>query len=180
MNSNDLCMIDHIDDLAEAGIRSLKIEGRMKSMYYVATTVRAYRMAIDDYYNGRKRDLISEVSSASHRRYTTGFYYGKPGSEDQNYESSNYIREYSFVGKVLSYDESTGTALVQQRNKIVKGDTVEIIGPGVDASEQVIASMKDADTGLELKEAPHPKQKLLITVDVPVAKDYILRKPVKE
>jgi len=180
MNSNDLCMIGHIKDLADAGVTSLKIEGRMKSMYYVATTVRAYRMAIRDYENGTARDLTDELSKASHRRYTTGFYYGNPGRDDQNYEDSNYIRNYSFVGKVLSYDRETGIAVVQQRNKIVRGDEVEIIGPGEVRFRQTIEEMTDPETGLSLKEAPHPKQLLKIKMKNEVKRDYILQKPLNE
>ncbi|MBQ9179312.1 MAG: U32 family peptidase, partial [Firmicutes bacterium] len=132
MNSGDLCMIEHIADLAEAGVYSLKIEGRMKSIFYVATTVAAYRKAIDDYYAGKPFDesLLEEVGKVSHRKFTTGFFYRQPGAADQDYLTSDYMREYSFVGKVLDYDEATGMATVEQRNKMSLGDEVEIFGPG--------------------------------------------------
>ena len=118
MNSKDLCMIRHIPDLVHAGIDSAKIEGRMKSIFYVATVVHAYRQAIDAYYEDPdnyvfREEWMEELLKASHREFTTGFYYGKPGHEEQNYRTSRYTKEYSFIGKVLSYNEETGIAKVE-------------------------------------------------------------------
>lgn len=123
LNSKDLCMIDNIDKLIECGIDSLKIEGRVKSEYYVATVVRSYRMAIDAYYEGRYDEnislkLLSEIRKASHRDFTHGFFLEKPDSNAQIYDRSSYIRLYDFLAKVLSYDEETSIATLEQRNKI--------------------------------------------------------------
>ena len=127
MNSRDLCMLDGIPDLAAAGVSSLKIEGRMKSAYYVATVVSAYRTALDHYLadpDNYQYDpaWFTELCKASHREFTHGFYYNKPSAEDQNYQSSDYIREYSFVGMVKGVEPETGFALVEQRNKFSIGD----------------------------------------------------------
>ena len=115
-NSKDLCMIGHMPELMESGLYSLKIEGRMKSIYYVANTVRVYRKAIDEYNKSPESykfdpKWIEELSKVSHRKFTTGFYLNKPTEEDQLYTSSSYIREYDFIGVVLDYDEETGMAL---------------------------------------------------------------------
>ena len=134
LNSRDLCMIDHIPDLAEAGVYSLKIEGRMKSMYYVATVVTAYRAAIDSYLSDPENYVFDtkyydELCKASHREFTHGFYYNKPTDKDQNYLTSDYTRDYSFIGLVRETDETTGLTTVEQRNKFSVGDIVEIFGP---------------------------------------------------
>ena len=183
MNSHDLCMIQHIPDLINAGLSSLKIEGRMKSVYYVAATVRAYRLAIDAYYEdpeGWKPDdeLYSEVCKVSHRNFTTGFFYGNPGASAQNYSSSTYIKEYSFTGKVISYDEDTGTALVEQRNKMTLGDTIEVLGPGNTSFSQVLTEMYDAETGERLESCPHAQQMIRIKMEKPVKENYLLRKKI--
>ena len=183
MNSHDLCMIQHIPDLINAGLSSLKIEGRMKSVYYVAATVRAYRLAIDAYYEdpeGWKPDdeLYSEVCKVSHRNFTTGFFYGNPGASAQNYSSSTYIKEYSFTGKVISYDEDTGTALVEQRNKMTLGDTIEVFGPGNASFSQVLTEMYDAETGERLESCPHAQQMIRIKMEKPVKENYLLRKKI--
>lgn len=183
MNSHDLCMIQHIPDLINAGLSSLKIEGRMKSVYYVAATVRAYRLAIDAYYEdpeGWKPDdeLYSEVCKVSHRNFTTGFFYGNPGASAQNYSSSTYIKEYSFTGKVISYDEDTGTALVEQRNKMTTGDTIEVFGPGNASFSQVLTEMYDAETGERLESCPHAQQMIRIKMEKPVKENYLLRKKI--
>ena len=183
MNSHDLCMIQHIPDLINAGLSSLKIEGRMKSVYYVAATVRAYRLAIDAYYEdpeGWKPDdeLYSEVCKVSHRNFTTGFFYGNPGASAQNYSSSTYIKEYSFTGMVISYDEDTGTALVEQRNKMTLGDTIEVFGPGNASFSQVLTEMYDAETGERLESCPHAQQMIRIKMEKPVKENYLLRKKI--
>ena len=177
MNSGDLCMIEHIADLAEAGVYSLKIEGRMKSIFYVATTVAAYRKAIDDYYAGKPFDqsLLEEVGKVSHRKFTTGFFYRQPGAADQDYLTSDYMREYSFVGKVLDYDEATGMATVEQRNKMSLGDEVEIFGPGAPFFIQKIEDMRD-EAGEPIESAPHAQQIVRIKMDQPVGENYIIRK----
>lgn len=184
MNSKDLCMIEHIDDLVNSGIASAKIEGRNKSIFYLAIIVGAYRKAIDAYYAGeydseKKEFCLSELSKASHREFTTGFYYNKADEHSQNYKSSSYVREYSFVGMINGYDEESSMAIVEQRNKMIIGDKVEIFGPDCDAFEQTVTEMYDYETGEALKSAPHPQQMLKIKVDRPVKADYMMRKEIK-
>lgn len=183
MNSKDLCMLEHIPELAAAGISSAKIEGRMKSVFYVATIVSAYRRAIDAYYDNPEGYVynpqwMSELKKASHREFTTGFYFDKPTDEDQNYQTSAYIREYSFIGMVKSYDEHTGMAVVEQRNKMVLGDEIEVFGPGKEFFTQKLTVLQNEE-GEPIESAPHPQQILRIKMEQPVAEKYILRKKKK-
>ncbi|NLV89487.1 MAG: U32 family peptidase [Tissierellia bacterium] len=180
MNSKDLCMIEHIPDLIKAGIKSFKIEGRVKSSYYVATVIRSYRMAIDEYYRnpaGYKfnEKWLEEIKKASHRDFTTGFYFGKPTEEAQVYTSSSYIRGYDFVGLVLDYDEESKIATVEQRNRMFVGDEVEVFGPNKDYFIQRIDKMWDEE-GNEIEVAPHPQQIVKIYMEKPVEKMDIIRK----
>lgn len=177
MNSADLCMINHISDLAEAGIMSAKIEGRMKSVFYVATVVSAYRRAIDDYYAGREfnDDLLSELKKVSHRKFSTGFYYHYPTNEDQNYLTGAYERDYTFVGIVKAYDEEKGLAKIEQRNKMTVGEKIEIFGPDMPYFEQRIEEMLNEE-GEVIDAAPHPKQIVYIKTDKKVKPNYILRR----
>ena len=179
MNSRDLCMMDGIPDLAAAGVSSLKIEGRMKSAYYVATVVSAYRTALDHYLadpDNYQYDpaWFTELCKASHREFTHGFYYNKPSAEDQNYQSSDYIREYSFVGMVKGVEPETGFALVEQRNKFSIGDEIEIFGPGVPFTKEVITEMYNQE-GEPVESAPHPQQIIKLKLSTPVKENYILR-----
>ena len=181
MNSRDLCMIEHIPDLVANGITSAKIEGRMKSVFYVATVVHAYRRAIDAYFQDPENYVfdshyLDELKKASHREFTTGFYYSKPTNEDQNYITSDYTREYSFIGVVRSYDSETGYAQVEQRNKMNLGDEIEVFGPDIDYFSQELTELYDLESGQALKSAPHPQQMLKIKMDKPVGENYILRK----
>ncbi|NLY85943.1 MAG: U32 family peptidase [Tissierellia bacterium] len=180
MNSKDLCMIEHIPELIKAGIKSFKIEGRVKSSYYVATVVRSYRMAIDEYYKNPEEykfneKWLEEIKKASHRDFTTGFYFGKPTSEAQVYTSSSYIRGYDFVGLVLDYDEETKLATVEQRNRMFVGDEIEVFGPNKDYFIQKIDKMWDEE-GNEIDVAPHPQQIVRIHMEKPVSRMDILRK----
>lgn len=130
MNSKDLCMIEYIPEIVESGIYSLKIEGRMKSEFYVASIVKAYREALDTYwenpaeykFNPKWMEILLKIS---HRKYHTGFYFGK--SESQVYETSAYVRDYDIIGTVLSYDEETKVAVIEQRNRVFEGDEVEVL-----------------------------------------------------
>ena len=181
MNSKDLCMIRHIPDLVHAGIDSAKIEGRMKSIFYVATVVHAYRQAIDAYYEDPdnyvfREEWLEELLKASHREFTTGFYYGKPGHEEQNYRTSRYTKEYSFIGKVLSYNEETGIAKVEQRNKMNVGDHIEVFGPDISFFPMTIIDLADWESGEKLESAPHAQQILAMHMAEPVKPGYILRK----
>ena len=180
LNSRDMCMIDSIPDLVDAGVTSFKIEGRMKSMYYVATIVSAYRMALDAYLsdpeNYEYKDYyFTELCKASHREFTHGFYYNKPTDKDQNYLTSDYTRDYSFVGLVKGFDDSTGRTIVEQRNKFSVGDTVEIFGPRVPFYEEVITEMFDEE-GNPVDSAPHPQQILQIRFKNKPEEDFIIRK----
>lgn len=179
-NSKDLCMIGHIHRLIEGGVGSLKIEGRMKSSYYVATVTGAYRKAIDDYYSDPESYspdplLLDEVSKVSHREYSTGFYLGEDGPGSQVYKSSSYIREYDFVGIVVDYDPETGYGRIEQRNPITLGDEIEIMVPRGGFFTQKITGMLDGEKN-PITRAPHPRMTLYIPLDRPVAEFSILRR----
>ena len=180
MNSRDLCMIDCIPDLVNAGVTSFKIEGRMKSMYYVATVVSAYRSAIDKYLADPDNYVydpsdFDELCKASHREFTHGFYYHKPTDKDQNYLTSDYTRDYSFVGLVRDTDPETGLTTVEQRNKFSVGDTIEIFGPMTPYYEEVIEEMYDEE-GNPVESAPHPQQILKIRFKRVPGENFIMRK----
>lgn len=184
LNSRDLCMIEHLDKIVESGIMSAKVEGRMKSVFYVATVIHAYRQAIDAYFADPARyefkaEWLTELKKVSHREFTTGFYFDKPTNQDQNYQTSAYTRAYSFVGIVKSYDSATGYAVVEQRNKMTLGDEIEVFGPDIPFFKQALESMYDAESGEPLESAPHPQQVLRIKMDQPVKENYILRKAIR-
>ena len=183
-NSKDLCMIDHIPELIEAGIYSFKIEGRMKTPFYVGTVVKAYRQAIDDYmtdpalYESRKAYYIEEVSKASHRDYTTAFYFGKPDGNQQVYTNNSYIRDYDFIGMVMEDSDEDGFAVVMQRNKFEKGETIEVMPQKGDSWKMEVELMYNED-GDEVVSAPHPQQILKVKFPAPVKKFDMLRKETK-
>ncbi|NMB26853.1 MAG: U32 family peptidase [Tissierellia bacterium] len=179
-NSKDLAMIEYIPELVDSGINSFKIEGRVKSSYYVATVIRSYRRAIDEYFKDPqnyifKEDWINEIKKASHRDFTTGFYFNKPTEEDQVYTSSSYIREYDYVGLVLDYDKESKIATIEQRNRMFVGDEVEIFGPNKDYFIQTIETMWDEE-GEKIEVAPHPQQIIKMKMDKPVESWDIIRK----
>ncbi|MBQ0040677.1 MAG: U32 family peptidase [Clostridiales bacterium] len=180
LNSRDMCMIDSIPELVNAGVTSFKIEGRMKSMYYVATIVSAYRAAIDAYLadpDNYKYDekYFKELCKASHREFTHGFYFNKPTDKDQNYLTSEYTRDYSFVGLIKGYEESTGLTIVEQRNKFEVGDVIEVFGPRTEFYEETITEMYDEE-GNVVTSAPHPQQVLKIRFNRKPDVDFIMRK----
>lgn len=159
MSSKDLCMIEHIPELIEAGINSLKIEGRMKSSYYVASIVKAYREAIDRYMEDPKNykydpKLLEELMKPSHRPYTTGFYFDE--EIRQNYESSAYIQDYDMVGIVKDYNKESHIATVQQRNKVCRGDLVEVLAIKGDNKVIKFEDMR-LENGEEIESAPRPQ-----------------------
>lgn len=179
-NSKDLCMIEYLPELIKSGIKSFKIEGRVKSSYYVSTVIRAYKMALDEYYRDSenfiyKSEWINEVKKVSHRDFTTGFYFGRPSGEAQVYTTSSYIRGYDFVGMVLDYDEDTGIATVEQRNRMFLGDEIEVFGPDIDFFTQKIQDMWDKK-GNPIDVAPHPQQIIKMKMDKPVKRFYLIRK----
>lgn len=180
-NSKDLCMIEHIPELIQTGIRSLKIEGRMKSLYYVATVVSAYRKAIDKYFENPEAYRtdpywLEEIAKASHREYTTGFYFSRPGAQDQVYDTSAYVRNYDFVGIVLEFDQEKGIAKIEQRNRMDVGDTIEIMSPKKRHTSQRIDNMWDEE-GNPIDSAPHPQQIIYMKMDHSVSPWNLLRKP---
>ncbi|SFP10741.1 putative protease [Oscillibacter sp. PC13] len=154
MNSRDMCMIDHLDDLLAVGLDSLKIEGRAKSAYYAAIVTGAYRHCLDAAAEGRKPDPVwrDEVEHVSHRHYATGFYYGQPG---QYYQDSRYIREWQVVALVEECDEA-GNATLSLRNKFRTGDTVELVGPDLRPFAMSVPEMSDT-AGEPLTEPKTPQ-----------------------
>ena len=154
LNSRDMCMIDHLDDLCAAGLSSLKIEGRAKSAYYAAIVTGAYRHCLDDAAAGRPPDPIwrDEVEHVSHRPYSTGFYYGPPG---QYYANSRYVREWQVVALVTGCG-ADGNATLSLRNKFRTGDTVELVGPDLRPFAMTVPMMTDGE-GQPLEEPRTPQ-----------------------
>lgn len=186
-NSKDLCMVEYLPRFVKAGVNSLKIEGRMKSLHYVATVVGTYRRALDWLVDHQwqeppekiKQKWLEELRKVSHRDYTTGFYLGQPGPEAQRYETSSYIRNYNFVGIVRKYRPDTQEAEIEVRNKIVRGDELEIIGPRVEPFAFKVNNIKNEE-GENITEAPHPHQRILITVPKEVGPNFLVRKRVAD
>ncbi|WP_418809347.1 peptidase U32 family protein [Phascolarctobacterium faecium] len=182
MNSKDLCLIDHIPDLIEAGICSLKIEGRMKSIHYVATVVSVYRKAIDAYWNDPKKYQVTdewrqELEKVSHRPYTKGFAFGKPGSDGQVYTTSSYEQTHDFVGIVLAYDADAKRAYIEQRNNVKNGEVLELLMPDGELFPLTLEDMRNAD-GESIDCAPHAQQKFSIVSDRALMPDSLLRRKV--
>ncbi|MGL4344276.1 MAG: peptidase U32 family protein [Cellulosilyticaceae bacterium] len=180
-NSRDLCMIEYIPELIESGVYSFKIEGRMKTPLYVATVVKAYREALDTYledpalFEAKKAYFLEEVSKASHREFTTGFYEHKPTHEDQTYSHNSYVRNYDFSGMVRDYDPETHMVTIEQRRKFSVGDTVEFLLPDVPTIFHTITEMWNEE-GESVESAPHPKQIIRFKVDAPISVPSLLRK----
>ena len=176
MNSRDMCMIDHIDDLMNVGVDCLKIEGRAKSAYYAAIVTGAYRHVIDDVAAGRAMDPVwrNEVERVSHRRYSTGFFYGAPG---QYTENSRYIRDWQVCAIVTDCD-ANGLATLSLRNKFSAGDTVELVGPDLRPFEFTVPTMADAD-GTLLTEPRTPQMTFTMQLPRPVPAYSILRRAVE-
>lgn len=181
-NSKDLCLLARIPELAASGLNSFKIEGRMKSVHYVATVVKVYRQALDAWaadpggYAVRE-DWLAELAKVSHRPYTTGFYFGRTGPDDQIYGQATYSQSHEFVGLVRGYDPANGRALVEQRNNMKVGEEVEVLQPEGDNFRQVIAEMYDAE-GQAITVAPHPQQLVAIPLGRPVEALAMLRRQV--
>lgn len=179
-NSKDLCTIEHIPQIIESGIASLKIEGRVKTAFYVATVVGAYRREIDRYcadpenYKFNPAEL-EELKKVSHRPYTTGFYFGKPDSNAQVYETSSYIRDYELVGIVTAYDEKEKRLEVTQRNRFFCGDEIEILQPMKPFLPLKVENLRN-DKGEVIDVAPHAEQVVTMDCDVPIQVGAMLRK----
>ncbi len=178
-NSKDLCMIEHIPEMMDAGIDSFKIEGRMKTALYVATVARTYRKAIDAAASSREAYekilpwCLEEISKCTYRQFTTGFYFGKPDENTQIYDNNTYINEYIYLGIV---GETEGnTVEIEQRNKFSVGEVIEIMKPDGTNRETKVLSIVNED-GKEMESAPHPQQQLKVTLDAPASPYDILRK----
>ncbi len=167
-NSKDLCMIEHIPDLLDAGIDSLKIEGRMKTALYVATVARTYRKAIDDCLESEEKYRANmdwyreEIAKCTYRQFTTGFYYGKPDENTQIYDSNTYNSDYIYLGIIYEKDES-GRVRIEQRNKFCIGDRIEIMKPDGRDIPVIVEKIEDEE-GISVESAPHPKQVLWLTL----------------
>lgn len=182
-NSKDMCLLPYLPDVLTSGVDSLKIEGRMKSVHYAASVVKAYREAIDSYFADPdafcvRQAWLEELDKVSHRAYTTGFYYGRPTERDQIYGTSSYIQTSDFVGLVLDYEEKMGLAVVEQRNNMKLGQEIEVFQPKLPGYRQVLARMYDAE-GTAIDVAPHPQQIVKIPMEQPVEPYAILRRDVE-
>ncbi len=167
-NSKDLCMIEHIPEMIEAGIYSFKIEGRMKTKLYVASAARTYREAIDDYleseelYRSKIEHYKEEIAACTFRQFTTGFYFGKPDQDAQIYDSNTYIRNYIYLGAIEEICPD-GRVVVFQKNKFLVGDEIEIMDFRKEDIAAKVVKIED-ENGREMESAPHPKQKLYLTL----------------
>ncbi len=181
MNSKDLCLLPHLDEVVGCGIDSLKIEGRMKSVHYVASVVKAYRMALDACLSGNPYEVHeewrAELEKVSHRAYTTGFFFGKTTGTDQIYGSSSYEQTSDFVGLVRAYDPVTQIATVEQRNNMKLGQEIEVFQPVGEPFRQNLSEMWDEE-GQEIAAAPHPQQIVRMRMTQEVAANSILRRDV--
>ena len=169
-NSKDLCMVDYVPELLDAGIDSFKIEGRMKTALYVATVARTYRKAIDDYftdpslYEKNKAIYTDEIKKCTYRQFTTGFYFGKPGNEEQIYDSNTYITGCTYYGYPHAFDENDNP-VIEQKNKFAVGDTIEIMKPdGRDIKSEVIGMY--TDDGARVDSCPHPGEMIHLEMSV--------------
>lgn len=179
-NSKDLCMIEHVPEMMEAGIDSFKIEGRMKTALYVATVARTYRKAIDDYqkdpelYRRNLEWYKTEIGKCTYREFTTGFYFGKPDSTTQIYDNNTYVKNYTYLGTVEGADEK-GRYRIEQKNKFSVGEQIEVMKPDGRNEEVLVKAIYDED-GNPQESAPHPKQVLYIDLDMELEPYDILRR----
>lgn len=179
-NSKDLCMIEHIPDIVNAGIDSLKIEGRMKTALYVAAVTRTYRQAIDDYFTDPKLYennipyYMEEISKCTYRQFTTGFFYGPTTHETQIYDNNTYVKEYTYLGIIRGQNEA-GLYELEQRNKFLVGEQIEVMKP---TGENIIVEVKKitGEDGAEMESCPHPKQKIFVDLGIELEKFDLLRR----
>ncbi len=179
-NSKDLCMIEHIPELVEAGIDSFKIEGRMKTALYVAVVTRTYRQAIDDYlkdevlYRSRMDYYKEEIAKCTYRQFTTGFFFGKPDHDTQIYDNNTYIKAYTYLGLIGDRRED-GFYGLEQRNKFSVGEKIEVMKPDGRDVEVTVRAMTDEE-GQPMKSCPHPKQKIYVDLGVELSPFDLLRR----
>ncbi|MDU5105988.1 U32 family peptidase [Clostridium sp.] len=179
MNSKDLCMIEHIPEIVKSGVHSLKIEGRMKNEFYVASTVKAYREALDAYCDNPegfefKQEWLDTVLKISHRQYHTGFFFGKMG--EQTYDASSYIRDYDIVGIVKSYDEETKEATILQKNRVFEGDEVEVLRAHTPYFNVKLNEMFDVEKKTNTNVANRAHMIFKVKVDTPLKENDMLIK----
>lgn len=179
-NSKDLCMITKIPELMSSGAMSFKIEGRVKTSYYAATIIGAYRREIDRYLENPDKykfneEELEEVCKVSHRPYSYGFYFGRPESSGQVYNSSSYIRDYDLIGMVEEYDEDTGIATISQRNRFFDTDEIEIMQPNEPYFKQTVGEMTN-ESGEKITVAPHAQMIVKIKTAKPVKVGAMLRR----
>ena len=179
-NSKDLCMIEYIPEMMDAGIDSFKIEGRMKTALYVATVARTYRKAIDDYnkdpelYKANMDWYRSEIGKCTYREFTTGFYFGKPDETTQIYDINTYVKNYTYLGTILAVDER-GYAKIEQKNKFTVGEAIEVMKPDGRNLEAIVKAVYD-ENGNSQESAPHPQQILYVELTVEMEQYDILRR----
>lgn len=181
LNAKDLCMIEHVDKLAKAGVKSLKIEGRAKSAYYVTVVTNAYRMAVNEYYKNPDNFVLpdwirDEVYKVSHRKYSNGFFFGRP-AESQYYENSGYIRNYDVVAVVEECRD--GMVYCTQRNRFFAGDTVELLAPVSKPVEMKLDTLYNED-GEAIETANHAMMKFSFPCDMVFPKGTVIRKDLRE
>lgn len=183
-NSKDLCMIEHIPEMIEAGIDSFKIEGRMKTALYVATVARTYRRALDDYYKSEETYKANmeyykaEIAKCTYRQFTTGFYFGKTDSDSQIYDNNTYIKNYTYIGTVEAVT-ADGLATFKQKNKFLTGELLECMN--FDGNNTACKVLEIYNQDMEQMEAaPHPKQQLYVKLDSPALPGMILRRKEEE
>jgi len=179
-NSKDLCMVDHIPELVDAGVDSLKIEGRMKNALYVAVCARTYRKAIDDFFESPEKyrenleGYREEIRKCTMRDFSTGFYFGKPDENSQIYDNNTYIKDYVYLGFAEDAQED-GSFFLHQKNKFSKGEEIEIMKTGGENVKARVLSIFDGD-GLELESVPHPKQRVRVKLSGKAENGDILRR----
>ena len=179
-NSKDLCMIEHIPELVEAGVDSFKIEGRMKTALYVAVVTRTYRQAIDDYfespelYQSRMDYYKEEIAKCTYRQFTTGFFFGKPDKDTQIYDSNTYVKAYTYLGLIGEKNEK-GLYALEQRNKFSVGECIEVMKPDGRDLTVTVKAMTDAE-GQPMESCPHPKQKIFVDLGVELEAFDLLRR----
>ena len=173
-------MIEYIDQILDAGIDSLKIEGRMKTALYVATVARTYRKAIDDCkesvekYRANMDYYKEEIAKCTYRQFTTGFYFGKTDETSQIYDSNTYIKNCTYIGIVQGHNDK-GYALLEQKNKFSVGETIEVMIPDGTNKEVIVKAIEDED-GRSMESAPHPKQMIYVDFGEEIKEGYLLRR----
>ncbi|OON87902.1 peptidase U32 [Oribacterium sp. C9] len=184
-NSKDLCMIEHVPELIDAGIDSLKIEGRMKTALYVATVARTYRKALDDLkeseekYRANMEWYKSEIAKCTYREFTTGFYYGKPSAEDHIYDNNTYVTGSVYLGTIRETD-SEGWCYLEQKNKFSVGETIEIMKPNGEDIPIEVLEIRDAETDVPQESCPHACQQIKVRFSVQPSSGDIIRKETAE